>query len=129
MKKRLLLLLAAFAMVASLTACGGKENAVEDVVVEFEGEEEPVEEEPGVEEIVVPEGFYRSELTNEIISEELKDQRPIAVMVDNESIALPHYGLTQADGPVSSLPSSRTLLQQAKSLSCQAKPNIRIPKL
>ena len=101
MKKRLLLLLAAFAMVASLTACGGKEDAVEDVVVEFEEdaevEEEPVEEEPEVEEIVVPEGFYRSELTNEIISEELKDQRPIAVMVDNESIALPHYGLTQAD--------------------------------
>ena len=30
MKKRLLLLLTAFAMVASLTACGGKEDAVED---------------------------------------------------------------------------------------------------
>jgi hypothetical protein len=44
-----------------------------------------------------PEGKYRSELTNEWIDEELKDQRPIAVMVDNESTALPHFGLTQAD--------------------------------
>lgn len=46
---------------------------------------------------VLPEGMYRSELTNELIDESLKNQRPIAVMVDNESIALPHYGLSQAD--------------------------------
>lgn len=52
--------------------------------------EAPVEEE-------VREGMYRSELTNEWIDEELKDQRPVAIMVDNESIALPHYGLTEAD--------------------------------
>lgn len=43
------------------------------------------------------EGMVRSELTNEWIDEELKDQRPIAVMVDNEKTALPHYGLSQAD--------------------------------
>lgn len=43
------------------------------------------------------EGMYRSELTNEWIDESLKDQRPIAVMVDNEKKALPHYGLTEAD--------------------------------
>ena len=101
MKKRLLMLLMSVAMVAALTACGGKEEAVEEVTVEFEEEtaaEEVVEEEePVVEEVVVPEGFYRSELTNEIISEELKDQRPIAVMVDNDKRALPHFGLTQAD--------------------------------
>ena len=42
-------------------------------------------------------GMYRSELTNEWIDESLKDQRPIAVMVDNEKTALPHYGLTEAD--------------------------------
>lgn len=46
---------------------------------------------------VDPEGMYRSELTNEWIDEDLQSQRPIAVMVDNESTALPHYGLTQAD--------------------------------
>lgn len=43
------------------------------------------------------EGMYRSELTNEWIDESLKDQRPIAVMVDNESTALMHYGTTNSD--------------------------------
>lgn len=46
---------------------------------------------------VLPEGYYFSELTGEPISEEIKDQRPIAAMVDNESIALPHYGTSEAD--------------------------------
>ncbi len=41
--------------------------------------------------------MYRSELTNEWIDISLKDQRPIAAMVDNEKTALPHYGLTEAD--------------------------------
>ncbi len=45
----------------------------------------------------VREGMYRSELTNEWIDEALKDQRPIAAMVDNEKTALPHFGLTQSD--------------------------------
>ena len=43
------------------------------------------------------ENYYRSELTGEWISESLKDQRPIAAMVDNESIALPHFGTANAD--------------------------------
>ena len=42
-------------------------------------------------------GMYRSELTNEWIDESLKDQRPIAVMVDNEKTALPHFGVADAD--------------------------------
>ena len=46
---------------------------------------------------VLPEGMYFSELTGEPISEELKDQHPIAVMVDNEKTALPHYGTSEAD--------------------------------
>ena len=44
-----------------------------------------------------PDGYYFNELTHELTDISLKDQRPVAVMVDNESIALPHYGLTQAD--------------------------------
>ena len=96
MKKRLLMLLVSVAMVAALSACG-KEEPVEEVTVEIEEEAEEVVEEPVVEVVEVPEGFYRSELTNEIISEDLKDQRPIAVMVDNDKRALPHFGLTQAD--------------------------------
>lgn len=40
---------------------------------------------------------YRSELTNMWISKDLQNQRPIAVMVDNEITALDHYGLNQSD--------------------------------
>ena len=57
---------------------------------ESESEQEPEEEENH-------EGMYRSEITNEWIDESLKDQRPIAVIVDNEKTALDHYGLTEAD--------------------------------
>ncbi len=45
----------------------------------------------------VPDGQYLSELTGLPISEDLQNQRPIAVMVDNESKALPHYGTADAD--------------------------------
>ena len=41
--------------------------------------------------------MYRSELTNEWIDKAIQNQRPIAVMVDNEVTALDHYGITQAD--------------------------------
>lgn len=41
--------------------------------------------------------MYRSELTNEWIDVKLEKQRPVAIMVDNEKTALPHYGLTEAD--------------------------------
>ncbi len=43
------------------------------------------------------ENMYRSELTNEWIDIGLQRQRPVAIMVDNEKIALPHFGLTEAD--------------------------------
>ncbi len=45
----------------------------------------------------VPEGQYLSELTGLPIDQTLQNQRPIAVMVDNESKALPHYGTAEAD--------------------------------
>lgn len=97
MKKKTLLALTLLAMSFSLTACGKDKNSeevsgpVDTEVVSTETEvaaDEPEE---------TREGMYRSELTNEWIDEGLKNQRPIAVMVDNEIIALPHYGLTQAD--------------------------------
>lgn len=84
----------------SLTACGKdktSENASAPVDTETIAEAETETEEVQTEEEEFREGMYRSELTNEWIDESLKNQRPIAVMVDNESIALPHYGLTQAD--------------------------------
>lgn len=104
-KKRAVALLALFAVSLSIVACSGSdaeegnvENATEQTaeVAGTETEEEETESETAEEE-VLPEGKYRSELTNEIIDDDIKDQRPIAVMVDNESIALPHYGLSQAD--------------------------------
>lgn len=100
MKRRAMLLLAVTAMAAGLAACGGKQEEpvgteLAEVVTEEISTEETEQE--TAEEEVLPEGKYRSELTNELIDEELKNQRPIAVMVDNESIALPHYGLSEAD--------------------------------
>ena len=104
MKKRLVTGLIVLSMAAvTLAGCGAEETKPEEVTVTVEAipEEEPVVEE--VEEVVeedldaVPEGMYRSELTNLPISEEIKDQRPIAAMVDNESLALPHFGLSEAD--------------------------------
>ena len=93
-----LLLALSFACLAGTAGCGSSEEVTadsfsteEEVIPEEVEAEEPEEEE--VEE-VAPEGMYRSELTNEWISEDLKDQRPIAVMVDNEKTALPHYGLS-----------------------------------
>ena len=104
MKKKLLYLMLACTMTFGLVACGSKgneeatdESAVEDtVVVEDTTQEEETEETPVVEEESKP-GYYRSELTNEWIDESLKDQRPIAVMVDNEKTALPHFGVADAD--------------------------------
>lgn len=94
MKRRKALLLAALALSVSLAACGSKEEEATTTEV-AEAESQTATETESEE--VLPEGMYRSELTNELISEDLKDLRPIAVMVDNESIALPHYGLSKAD--------------------------------
>ena len=99
MKKRAVTLLTLFAVSINLMACGGKDaqessadTSTEQVIAETTEQAETESEEE-----VLPEGKYRSELTNELIDDSLKDQRPIAVMVDNESIALPHYGLSHAD--------------------------------
>ena len=50
-----------------------------------------------VEDTTPPPNSYRSELTNEWIDNSLEQQRPVAVMVDNELTALDHYGINQAD--------------------------------
>ena len=70
---------------------GNTDNTPEEnsEAVESSAEQEPAEE--------TREGMYRSEITNEWIDESLKNQRPVAIMVDNEKTALPHYGLTEAD--------------------------------
>lgn len=91
-------------LAAALTACGKKEEIYDEPPIEVtetpeptpEPTEEPIEPEE-VSEAQPPEGTYFSELTGEPISLEIKEQRPIAVMVDNEIIAWPHFGLSEAD--------------------------------
>jgi len=112
-KKKIGALLLISSMMMSLVACGEEEKPSVKIEEDFtltverdepkpstQVEESTVAEESQTQETVVEEnreGMYRSELTNEWIDEALKNQRPIAVMVDNEKIALPHYGLTEAD--------------------------------
>lgn len=102
-KKRAVALLTLFAVSLSVVACGGsdaEEGSVENTTEQTaaaEGTENGTETAEAEEEEDLPAGKYRSELTNELIDDDIKDQRPIAVMVDNESIALPHYGLSEAD--------------------------------
>ncbi|MDE6055832.1 MAG: DUF3048 domain-containing protein, partial [Lachnospiraceae bacterium] len=113
--KGIALLLVMAMAAASMTGCGGKEaskepakeidfaditgnsnsNNSDNATPETPDVQEPATEQAPVEES--REGMYRSEITNEWIDESLKNQRPIAVMVDNEKTALPHYGLTEAD--------------------------------
>lgn len=101
MKKRTLLLLFALTGTLIFAGCGKKEEeapaeeAVAEPVIQVV-KEDPAEDESQIEE-ESREGMYRSELTNEWIDEAIKDQRPIAAMVDNEKTALPHYGMSTAD--------------------------------
>ncbi len=113
MKKRWIAAIMIATMTMATTACGSSasteqtssiaEPITEDVVADSaeeaseEEEEEIVEEDTSDELEEVEDGYYRSELTNLPISEDLKDQRPIAVMVDNELTAYPHYGIADAD--------------------------------
>ncbi|MBE5829133.1 MAG: DUF3048 domain-containing protein [Butyrivibrio sp.] len=106
-KKAASLFLAAAMLTMTVTACGkgseepapeeSSDTIFEEATQEVSQEPEPDSTEESDEPYVLPEGMYFSELTGEPISEEIKDQRPIAAMVDNESIALPHYGTSEAD--------------------------------
>ena len=107
MKKSVVMLLtAALFTTVLLSGCKKEEPVVETAetpVITLEDpepetkEEEPAPEVQEEEEEEVREGYYRSELTNEWIPEELKNQRPIAAMVDNEVKALDHFGVNDCD--------------------------------
>ncbi len=107
MKKKSVLLLG-LCCVLAFTGCGDKEpeaaatpavNAPQIQVVSDAPVVETISIEPEAETVTdeIPEGMYRSELTNEPISLDIQNQRPIAAMVDNEKTALPHFGLSKAD--------------------------------
>ncbi len=127
MKKKLIALFVCTAMaVAMLAGCGKKDTPSEQVPdveaqpiggvteeektePEFDTPTEPVEEDNNSAELEqkrtegiltddkAPSGKVYSELSGLLIDESLKDQRPIAVMVDNEITAQPHFGLNNAD--------------------------------
>lgn len=96
MKKYFKIIIILFVLL-SLFACAKKEEeeVIDDVV--FQEEAEVIEEDESPKPIPVPENMYLSELTGEPISLDLKNQRPIAVMVDNEITAYPHFGISEAD--------------------------------
>lgn len=109
MKKRNLLLMLALSTALVFAGCSGEEEepAVEPdtsgnepvIQVITDDDSAPtvdISADSGDDDEVRP-GMYRSELTNEWIDEALKEQRPIAVMIDNEKTALPHYGVSQSD--------------------------------
>lgn len=117
-KKILIIFLSAMLSVGLLAGCGEEVDSPIIATVEPEnigggsegseatgdstqnqpgGEVTDGEEEEEESKVLDPSQAYRSELTNEWIDKALKDQRPVAIMVDNESTALPHYGLTEAD--------------------------------
>lgn len=110
--KKILGIFLAGAMVLSLTACGDKTSSSASASFEFnetpivvttdDGSDASVDAGEGEktdkdDKDVIPANSYRSELTNEWISQEIETQRPVAVMIDNESTALPHYGTSDAD--------------------------------
>ncbi len=107
MKKGMALFMVMALAASTMTACGNKPNNEEPATeIDFNDmgnsadSSEPATEEASTDsapEEETREGMYRSEITNEWIDESLKDQRPMAIMVDNESTALPHYGMTEAD--------------------------------
>ncbi len=111
MKKVYALLAIGLAGIMMFSGCGKKEaeEAQEQpvaeqpaMVVQEQTTQQPVAEETPVvtdneEPDTPPEGMAANQLTGEWIDESIKDQRPIAVMVDDEKTALPHYGISTSD--------------------------------
>lgn len=102
MKHLKVLSLIALSATLFLFGCGKKEETIQPVVepvVEVQPElQEEATPEPEVEEELPPEeGMVRSPITNEWISGDIADARPIAIMIPNDKSALPHYNLSKAD--------------------------------
>lgn len=105
MKRLQVLFLVALSSTLLLFGCGKEEEVAEPVVeqvIDDIDEPEIVEEseeesEPEVNEDVPPqEGMVRSRITNEWVSEEVNNTRPITVMIPNTKTAS-QYGISNAD--------------------------------
>lgn len=94
MKKRFISLLLLLGMLAGILAgCGQTEQPPEEPEEKIATEITVVEPEPEPE----PEPIIANPLTGEEVTEEVRARRPYAVMLNNISVALPQYGITQAD--------------------------------
>ncbi len=113
-RKKLISLFAAMAMTVSLLGgCGGEtgetgesgssQGGFESTPIVTVNDLEPANntQTPGDTETAptmeIPDGCYLSELTGLPIANDLRNQRPVAVMVDNEKTALPHYEVADCD--------------------------------
>lgn len=106
MKRLQVILLVAFSSTLLLFGCGKEKKEKEEVVVPVVEEvvvdtpepiEEPEETTEETEEDVPPaEGMVRSRLTNEWVTEEVNNTRPISMMIPNTKTAA-QYGISQAD--------------------------------
>lgn len=106
MKKLQIFLFVALSSTLLLSACGKKEDApaMAEVPVAEQSiddtpkpEEEPKEPAEEIEEDLPPEeGLVRSWITNEWVTEEVNDARPLAIMTPNTKTAA-HYGISNAD--------------------------------
>ena len=115
MKKRLLTILLAVTMVISITACGNtdkdlevnavvEEAAAEDMAAQetatpaptAEPTPEPTKAPVYITEREVVDGKMQSFLTGEWKDEAVVNRRPIAVMIPNNSPAMPQYGISKA---------------------------------
>lgn len=98
-----------FAIAVLCCACGPKEDLPDPILSADDGSAVQNDENPPssqgdssiqivVEDDTAPprEGMVRSRLTNEWIDAEAAATRPIAVMIPNESAAIPHYNLSEA---------------------------------
>lgn len=102
MKKAGIIMLLSVSLSLVLFGCGKKDE--EDIIqattveeqVEADTEEEQTAEETNDE--VPPEaGMVRSKLTNEWVSADVGELRPLAVMIPNDKTALPQYNISNAD--------------------------------
>ncbi len=113
MKRLQVLLLVALSSTLLLFGCGKEEEpdtpAVSQVI---EKQAEPETDQSGEQVLATPEdetsapaddeappkeGMVRSTLTNEWIEGSIEKNRPISIMVPNDSAALPHYNISKAD--------------------------------
>lgn len=101
-RKTILYILLTVMIIGSLTGCKEKEGPTQQVSEQTEIETdtelyglEPVTEQ--IENEPTHEGQSLSYLSGEWIDSELAKKRPIALMVENTKMALPQYGLGQAD--------------------------------